>query len=170
MEYTVNELAKISGVSVRTLHYYHQIGLLRPLRVEENGYRIYGTAEVDQLQQILFYKELGMPLNKIRDILYMPNLDKEKLLEEQLTALLERKQQIESLINNMKNTIRTLKGETTMSDKEKFEGFKKKMIEDNEAAYGKELRQRFGDEAIDASNKKVADMSQMQWESTQSFG
>lgn len=167
MEYTVNELAKISGVSVRTLHYYDQIGLLHPLRVEENGYRIYGTAEVDHLQQILFYRELGMPLKKIRDILNMPDLDKEKLLEEQLTALLERKKQIEVLIKNIKKTICTLKGETTMSDKEKFEGFKKKMIEDNEAVYGKELRERYGDEAVDASNAKVADMSEAQWKNAQ---
>lgn len=167
MEYTVNELAKISGVSVRTLHYYDQIDLLHPSRVEENGYRIYGTAEVDHLQQILFYRELGMPLKKIRDILNMPELDKEKLLEEQLTALLDRKKQIEVLIKNMKKTICTLKGETTMSDKEKFEGFKKKMIEDNEAAYGKEIRERYGDEAIDASNTKVAGMSEAQWKNAQ---
>ena len=167
MEYTVNELAKISGVSVRTLHYYDQIGLLHPLRVEDNGYRIYGTAEVDHLQQILLYRELGMPLKKIRDILNMPDLDKEKLLEEQLTALLERKKQLEMLIKNMQKTICTLKGEATMSDKEKFEGFKKKMIEDNEAVYGKELRERYGDEAVNASNAKVADMSEAQWKNAQ---
>ncbi len=167
MEYAVNELAKISGVSVRTLHYYDQIGLLHPLRIEENGYRTYGAAEVDRLQQILFYRELGMPLKKIRDILNMPDLDKEKLLEEQLTALLERKNQIEVLIANMRKTISTLKGETTMSDNEKFEGFKKKMIEENEAAYGKELRRRYGDEAIDASNAKAASMSEAQWKNAQ---
>lgn len=64
MEYTVNKLAKISGVSARTLHYYDEIGLLRPMRIAENGYRIYGPKEVDLLQQILFYRELGVPLKK----------------------------------------------------------------------------------------------------------
>ena len=167
MEYTVNELAKLSGVSVRTLHYYDQIGLLHPLRIQENGYRIYGSAEVDCLQQILFYRELGMPLKKIQEILNTPNLDKEKILEEQLLALLERKKQLDILIKNMKKTISALKGERTMSDKEKFEGFKKKTIEKNEAVYGKELRARFGDEAIDASNKKVSDMSEIQWNNAQ---
>lgn len=167
MEYTVNELAKISGVSVRTLHYYDQIDLLHAMRIEDNGYRIYGTAEVDRLQQILFYRELGMPLKKIADILNMRDLDKEQLLEEQLTALIERKNQIEALIANMKKTISTLKGEMTMSDKEKFEGFKKKLIEENEAVYGKEIRQKYGDEIIDASNAKVLGMGENQWQKAQ---
>ncbi len=167
MEYTVNELAKISGVSVRTLHYYDQIGLLHAMRIEDNGYRIYGTAEVDRLQQILLYRELGMPLKKIADILNMPELDKEQLFEEQLTALIERRNQIEALIANMKKTISTLKGERTMSDKEKFEGFKKKLIEENEAAYGKEIREKYGDEIIDASNAKVLGMGENQWQKAQ---
>ena len=68
MEYTVNRLAQISGVSKRTLRYYDEIGLLRPERVNPNGYRIYGQMQVDLLQQILFYRELGLPLEEIRDL------------------------------------------------------------------------------------------------------
>lgn len=170
MEYTVNQLAKLSGVSVRTLHYYDQIGLLQPLRIAENGYRIYGAAEVDLLQQILFYRELEMPLKKIRDILSMPDFDKEGLLQEQLTALSERKERLEVLIKTMEKTISSLKGDAAMTDAEKFEGFKRKIIADNEAAYGQELRERYGEEAIDASNRKVSAMSASQWKDARELG
>lgn len=101
MEYTVNKLAKISGVSARTLHYYDEIGLLRPMRIAENGYRIYGPKEVDLLQQILFYRELGVPLKKIGQMLYTPGYDRKKELEEQLCALMQRKNQIELLRNRL---------------------------------------------------------------------
>lgn len=166
-QYTVNELAVISGVSVRTLHYYDQIGLLHPMRIAENGYRIYGPKEVDQLQQILFYRELKMPLKKIKAIMSTPDYDKEKELETQLEKLLQQKEQIELLINNVRKTIRTLKGETVMSDIEKFEGFKQKLIDDNEKTYGKEIRKKYGDTLIDASNAKLKNMDQQQWQTTQ---
>ena len=65
MEYTVNGLARLAGVSVRTLHWYDEIGLLRPARVTEAGYRMYGPDEVDALQSILFYRALGVPLKQI---------------------------------------------------------------------------------------------------------
>lgn len=123
----------------------------------------YCTIHNTSLQQILFYRELGMPLKDIRDILTMPNLNKKEKLKEQLSALWERKRQLEVLIENMEKTICALDGEITMSDTEKFEGFKKKMLERNEAAYGKELRKRYGNEAVDASNAKVAGMNAAQW-------
>jgi len=167
MEYTVNELAVIAGVSVRTLHYYDEIGLLNPMRVAKNGYRIYGQKEVDLLQQILFYRELEVPLKKINEILNTTNYNREKELEKQLSALLQRKIQIEGLITNVKRTINSLKGEDAMSDIEKFEGFKKKMIADNETVYGEELRKKYGDEMINASNAKVEGMSKEQWKKAQ---
>lgn len=153
----------MSGISTRTLRYYDQIGLLCPARVSSNGYRVYGQCEVDLLQQILFYRELGVQLEEIGHILNSPDYDKEKALTGHLSALLQRKSQIEMLINNVSKTISTLKGETIMSDKEKFEGFKQKLVEDNETAYGKEIRAQFGNAAIDASNAKVKGMSEEQW-------
>lgn len=167
MEYTVHELALISGVSVRTLHYYDTIGLLSPMRIEENGYRKYGTEQVDRLQQILFYKELGVPLKRIKAILQDEHFNREKELEEQLQALLQKKQELEVLIENVRKTIKSVRGEENMSDKEKFDGFKKQMIAKNEEKYGKEIREKYGDEVIDASNAKLMGMSQSQWESTQ---
>lgn len=169
-QYTVNELALISGISVRTLHYYDQIGLLCPTRIAENGYRIYDEKEVNQLQQILFYRELKVPLKKIKAIMSTPDYDKEKELEKQLEQLLQQKEQLELLIHNVRKTICTLKGETVMSDIEKFEGLKQKIIDDNENTYGKEIREKYGDELIDASNAKLKGMSQEQWQKAQELG
>ncbi len=167
MEYTVNKLAQISGVTKRTLRYYDEIGLLHPMRVADNGYRIYGQMEVDVLQQILFYRELGVSLEEIGQILKAPDFDKKEALEGHLSALLQRKSQIELLIDNVTKTISSLKGETIMTDNEKFEGFKQKMIDDNEAAYGKEIREKYGDATIDACNAKVKGMSEEQWRKMQ---
>lgn len=166
-QYTVNELAVMSGVSIRTLHYYDQIGLLCPARIAENGYRIYGEKEVNQLQQILFYREIKVPLKEIKAILSKPDYNKEKELEKQLEHLLQQKGQLELLIHNVRKTIRTLKGETSMSDMEKFEGFKQKFINDNEKHYGTEIREKYGDALIDASNAKLKGMRQEQWQKAQ---
>lgn len=96
--------------------------------------------------------------------------DKEGLLQEQLTALSERKERLEVLIKTMEKTISSLKGDAAMTDAEKFEGFKRKIIADNEAAYGQELRERYGEEAIDASNRKVSAMSASQWKDARELG
>lgn len=167
MEYTISKLAKLSGISTRTLRYYDQIKLLSPAKRDENEYRVYGEKEVDQLQQILFYRELGVPLEEIGQILNGPNYDTEKSLNDHLTALLQRKNQIELLIANVSKTISTLKGVSIMENKEKFEGFKQKMIEENEEKYGEEMRSKYDVETLDASNEKVKGMSKAQWEKAQ---
>jgi len=87
MEYTVKELSKMSGISTRTLRYYDQIGLLVPPRLSSSGYRIYGENEADILQQILFYRELGVSLGEIKKLLNSPDYDKEKSLQSHLGAV-----------------------------------------------------------------------------------
>jgi len=164
MEYSVNELAKISGVTTRALRYYDQIGLLRPRREKSNGYRTYGEKEVDLLQQILFYRELGVRLEDVRTILFSPDYDRNKALEEHLAELLEKRNRIDVLIKNVGKTIESVKGEIEMSDVEKFEGFKQKMIEENEQKYGQEIREKYGDEEINASNAKVRGMTKEQYD------
>lgn len=167
MEYTIKNLARISGVSTRTLRYYDQIGLLCPARIAANDYRIYGKKEVDLLQQILFYRELGVSLKEIHQILNDPDFDKARALESHLSALLLRKKQIERLIDNVTKTIGSLKGECVMSDNEKFEGFKQKMIDDNEAAYGREIREKYGDDMVDDCYMKVKGMDEADWQRAQ---
>ncbi|GLC81652.1 MerR family transcriptional regulator [Lacrimispora brassicae] len=163
MEYTINKLAKLAGVSTRTLRYYDELGLLPPARSSSNGYRIYGQKEVDRLQQILFYRELGVSLEEIRNILASKDFDGLSALESHLTALLVRREQLDLLVANVEKTIKTMKGEITMSDQEKFEGFLQKLVDDNERQYGEEAREKYGDESVSRSNAKVLNMSEEQY-------
>ena len=163
MEYTVQKLAKLAGISTRTLRYYDEIGILKPARINSSGYRIYGQAEVDRLQQILFYRELGVKLEKIKDIVTSSSFDEIAALKEHREKLLERKMQLDLLIANVDKTIALKEGRIKMSDKEKFEGFKQKLIEENERKYGKEIREKYGDEVVEQTNKKFKNMTQEQY-------
>lgn len=160
MEYTVQKLGRLAGVSGRTIRYYDEIGILKPARINSSGYRIYGQAEVDRLQQILFYRELDVSLNKIKTILATPSFDEIVALQEHRQKLLKKREQLDLLITNVDKTINTKKGRINMSDQEKFEGFKKKMIDDNENKYGKEIREKYGNEAVEKSNEKLMNMTQ----------
>lgn len=163
MEYTVQKLAKIAGISSRTLRYYDEIGILKPARINSSGYRVYGEAEVNRLQQILFYRELGVGLSSIKEIVTSPSFDGLKALREHRENLLEKRMQIELLIANVDKTIALTEGRMEMSDKEKFEGFKEKLIEDNEKKYGEEIRSKYGDDEVNASNKKIKGMTEEQY-------
>lgn len=99
MEYSIKKLSEIAGVSTRTLRYYDEIGLLKPARVSSSGYRIYGKKQVDILQQILFYKELGMSLDEIKEIIQNPNFDRINALKEHKIKLLEKRKQIDMLLD-----------------------------------------------------------------------
>jgi DNA-binding transcriptional MerR regulator len=160
MEYTVQKLGSLAGVSTRTLRYYDEIGILKPARINSSGYRIYGQAEVDLLQQILFYRELGISLDSIKDIVMAPSFDGVAALREHRKKLLEKKEQLDLLIANVDKTIWLTEGKMKMSNKEKFEGFKKKMVDDNEKKYGKEIREKYGKDKVDKSNAKVMNMTQ----------
>ena len=164
MEYTVQKLGRLAGISTRTLRYYDEIGILKPARMTSSGYRIYGLAEVNRLQQILFYRELGVSLDSIKEIVSAPSFDGAKALREHREQLLDKKKQLETLIANVEKTIALTEGRITMSDKEKFEGFKQKMIDENEKKYGKEIRDRYGDDTVNKSNAKLQNMTQEQYE------
>lgn len=164
MEYTVQKLGDLAGISTRTLRYYDKIGILKPARKNASGYRIYGTAEVDKLQQILFYRELGMALEEIKKIVNDPAFDGSAALKEHRGQLLEKRRQLDLLIHNVEKTISAAEGMSKMADTEKFEGFKRTLIEENEKQYGKEVRKKYGDGTIDKSNAKMLNMSQGQYE------
>lgn len=163
MEYTVQKMAKMAGVSARTLRYYDEIGILKPARINSSGYRIYGQQEVDRLQQILFYRELGLSLESIKDIVTAPSFDSINALREHREKLLEKREQLDLLIANVEKTIAFAEGRITMTDEEKFEGFKRKMIDDNEEKYGIEIRAKYGDEQVDRSNQKIKGMTKEQY-------
>ncbi|WP_330586810.1 MerR family transcriptional regulator [Aminipila terrae] len=96
---TVNEVSKLAGVSVRTLHYYDTIGLLHPSEVTGSGYRLYDYAALERLQQILLFRELEFSLKEIKQILDSPDFDKNKALEQQITMLHLKKDHLNNLIS-----------------------------------------------------------------------
>ncbi|WP_335872750.1 MerR family transcriptional regulator [Bacillus sp. 2205SS5-2] len=171
MEYTVKKLGQLAGVSTRTLRYYDEIGLLKPARANSSGYRIYGETEVDRLQHILFYKELGVGLEQIGDILNDPTFDATEALKEHWEQLVVKRKQLDLLIANVEKTIEVKEGRTKkMSSKEKFEGFKKQLIDENEQKYGKEVREKYGDEKVNQTNAKMQNMSEEQYERATKLG
>src|SRR3954468_24429952 len=98
MEYTVQKLASLTGISTRTLRFYDEIGILKPARINSSGYRIYGQAEVNRLQQILFFRELGVGLDRIKEIVTSLSFNGADALKEHREKLLEKRAQLDSLI------------------------------------------------------------------------
>ena len=96
---TVNEVSKLTGVSIRTLQYYDKIGLLHPAKYTEAGYRLYNDAALETLQQILLFRELEFPLKDIKEIISRPDFDRSKALEQQIKLLTLKKEHIENLID-----------------------------------------------------------------------
>lgn len=123
MAYTVNQLAKLSGVSVRTLHYYDEISLLKPSFIGDNNYRYYEDEELLKLQQILFYRQLNFSLNDIQRILGDKGFNKIKALESHKLILERNVDQTKNLIDTINKTIAHLRGKQSMKLEEIFEGF-----------------------------------------------
>jgi DNA-binding transcriptional MerR regulator len=154
-ELTVRQLAAISGVTVRTLHHYDEIGLLKPATVGANGYRYYGRAELLRLQRILFHRELGVPLSEIGALLELEG-------DDQVGVLLRHRRKLEAegarlavLIDTIDRTIASINGEITMSNADLYQGFSP----EKQAAYEAWLIERYGapmEEDITRSRKRFA--------------
>lgn len=163
MEYTVKELAALAGITPRTLRWYDRVGLLRPLRTTAAGYRIYGPAQVDRLQSILFYRELGLELADIRGLLDAPDYDRRMALQSHLAELKARRDRLDALILTVQKTIDAVKGETRMTDTEKFAAFRQKAAAENEVRYGAEARAAYGKDAVDRSNARIQALSEEEY-------
>lgn len=166
MEYSMKELSALSGVTPRTLRWYDEIGLLRPSRIAESGYRYYGPEQVDRLQDILFYRSIGFELARIKAMMDDPSYNRMEALQGHLKALQEKRVELDRVIASVEETIRTQERNEIMSDDKKFEAFKKNAIEENERRYGKELREKYGNAEIDAANAaamKVTPEQYAQW-------
>ena len=149
-KYTVKQLATLAGVTVRTLHHYDQIGLLKPTSVGANGYRYYGEKTLYRLQQILFYRELDVPLDEIRRIVDSRDFDVLTALESHRSALELEVARIKRLIQTIDLTTQRLKGTKTMSDKQLFRGFS----DEEQEKMAAEAEQRWDPETVRASNAR----------------
>lgn len=170
MRYSIREVSELAGVSARTLRYYDEIGLLKPLEISETGYRYYGEQELTLLQQILFYRERGLELKQIQKIIYQSDFDVMRALQEHLLDLEAKKKHMESLIFTVEQTIRSMKGECEMSDKEKFQAFKERIVRENEEKHGAEIREKYGDDEMDSANRKMLNMTEEEFERFQNLG
>ena len=148
--FTVKQLSKLAGVTPRTLHHYDQIGLLKPTRVGENGYRYYGDESLLRLQQILLYRELDMPLDDIKKIVAESRFDVLGALQSHKEALQRQVSRLNRLLVTVDNTIQHLKGEKPMSEKGLFEGFS----EEQQEKYALEAEQMYDPETVRESNRK----------------
>ena len=153
----ISELAKLTGVSIRTLHYYDEIGLLKPAFVnEQNGYRDYDEKSLERMAEILFYRELDFPLKSILQILSSPDYDKTLAIRRQKELLTLKKQRLERLISVLDNAE---KGEISMSvfDKNEYETARRQ--------YAEEAKQRWGGtDAYKESEQKTAEYSESKWD------
>lgn len=167
--HTIQQLAALAQVSTRTLRYYDEIQLLAPAQYSEAGYRLYGEAEENRLQQILFYKELGMPLEQIKAILAADDFNALAALQSHKATLEKKQQRIHALLQTITTTINHLEEEIIMPTQEKFEGFKAQQIANNEKQFGKEVRQKYGTTTIDKANAKYQSLTQSQMQEAQAI-
>lgn len=150
----VKEVADLVGISVRTLHYYDEIGLLKPEQTTEAGYRKYTKSNIEALQQIMFFRALDVPLKQIKEIIHRPSFNKTEALMLHRSMLLEKRERLDQIIQTLNKTLKYEEGEIEMSDQERFVGFD---LRNN--PYEQEARERWGEKAVDKSNEKIRFMN-----------
>jgi MerR family transcriptional regulator, thiopeptide resistance regulator len=156
--YTVKQLSELAGVSVRTLHYYDEIGLLKPSRVGDNSYRYYDNDALLRLQQILLYREMGMELTRIKTILDEPDFDFVTALRSHRTVLKEKVERLKTLIDTVDTTIMHVSGGTEMSKHRVFQGFGEEQERDNTRA----ARLQYGPTNVNESVRRWSSYSAAQ--------
>ncbi len=153
---SIKKLSTLAGVSVRTLHYYDQIGLLIPQRERENNYRFYTRESLLNLQQILFYREMEFSLEQIAAILNQPDFDLIEALEKHREALKGKAKRLNTLLETVDNTISNLKGQKDMTQTQYFKGFS----DEQQAEYEKEAAQKWDPDLVHESNRRWKNLSQ----------
>jgi len=155
--YRVREVARLAGVTVRTLHHYDELGLLVPSGRTDAGYRLYGDNDVLRLQQILLYRQLGLPLERIRRLLDDPSFDRRTALLEQRERLVELAGRTGRMIRAVDAALETLEGERPMDAKRIFDGF-------DPAEHEDEVRERWGEtESYRESKRRTSRYSAQDW-------
>lgn len=162
MKMHIKELAGLTGVSVRTLHYYDEIGLLKPCSVDEqNGYRFYDESSIQRMQEILFYRELDFPLKDIQMILSSPDYDKQTALKEQKHLLTLKKERLERLISALDGAMKGEKITMKAFDNSEFEAQREQ--------YAKEAMEKWGSTAAyKESAEKTKDYTNEKWDQVNS--
>ena len=164
--FTIKKLAEVAGVSIRTLHYYDEVGLLKPKFRKENGYRFYNEESAMILQQIMFFRELGFSLDEIKMIISRPDFNIPEALKAHKRILVKKDERLRELINTVERTIRKMNKKSKMGIKEYYRGFSEDQIE----KYRDEVRHRWGERVLIDSEKRVIGMGQEKFMALQAEG
>ena len=166
-KYSVKQLSKLAGVSVRTLHHYDRIGLLKPAFRSEKGYRYYAREELLLLQQVLLYRELGFTLKAIDEIIHDPAFDLIQALQSHRRELEKRIKDTRQLLQTIDNTIVALKNETEMlTYKDLYQGFSPEKAD----AMRKEVAERWGEEKLNEVEERLRKLGRDGWNDLQKKG
>lgn len=161
MALTVSHVARLAKLSVRALHHYDEIGLLSPSERSEAGYRLYTQADLQRLQQVLFFRELGFPLEEIRRILGDPSFDLRSALRMQRQLLSERSARLDALLGAVDAALDALEKGKTMDQEKMFEAFG----DFDPTKYEAEVKERWGDtEAYKESARRTARYTKQDWQ------
>jgi DNA-binding transcriptional MerR regulator len=159
--YTVKAVAEFAGVSIRAIHHYDKIGLLVPAGTSPSGYRLYSESNLERLQEILFFKELGFGLQEIKTIMDGAGYDRKEALRSHKQILFEKKKRLDNLIGLVEKTLATMERKATMSNDELFDGFDDAKIEE----YKKEAKERWGEtDAFKESERKTSKYGKADWD------
>jgi len=168
--YTVKKVAELAGVSVRTLHHYDEIKLLRPASVSQAGYRLYTDQDLERLQQILFFRELGFSLTETKAILDNPQFDRRAALLTHKKLLVERQRRLGQLIQSVEQTIEAMERGIPMKKESMFDGFDMSEIEKHKEQYKDEVRAKYPKEIVEESERRVARYGKSDWAAIQAEG
>ncbi|TYS09955.1 MerR family transcriptional regulator [Bacillus subtilis] len=163
MKYQVKQVADIADVSIRTLHHYDDIQLLNPSTVTDAGYRLYSDSDLERLQQILFFKEIGFRLDDIKKLLDHPNFDRKEALQSQKDMLMKKKQRMEEMIQTIDRTIQSIEGGEQMNKRDLFAGLSMKDIGEHQQTYADEVRKLYGKEIAEETEKRTSAYSADDW-------
>lgn len=165
--HTVHQLGRLAGISVRTLHHYDHIGLLKPSARTAAGYRLYGTEDLFRLQQILLYREVDLPLDEIRRILDDPGFDPVRALAQHRRMLELQTERLAHLLHTIDRTIaRLTEVDMSLTDEELYEGLPKEQVE----RWKREVDERYDPKLVAESNRRVHAMSREQWNGVEAEG
>ncbi|HWI61065.1 MAG TPA: MerR family transcriptional regulator [Symbiobacteriaceae bacterium] len=164
MAYTVKAVAELAGISIRTLHHYDEIGLLKPAQTSASGYRLYTDSDLERLQQVLFFKELDFGLTEIRAIVDSPDFDRRQALLQHRELLLQKRDRVKKLIESVDKTLNAMERGISMEKKDMFEGF-------DHSQYEQEAEQRWGQsEEYKESARRTKKYTKADWDQIKQEG
>ncbi|MGB3368238.1 MAG: MerR family transcriptional regulator [Acidaminobacteraceae bacterium] len=166
--YSVKEVALLAGVSVRTLHYYDEVNLLKPFVNQENKYRIYDNRDIEKLQQILFFKELGFKISEIKNIVDSPDFDRVDALKSQRDLIYKKIDRYMKIVDTVSETISSLEKGENMKKEKLFKGLDFEEINAHKEKYKKEVKEKYDSDLVRESNKRTSKYSKEKWGDIQS--